>query len=320
MRALVIDPYRCDVYEKDIPNSLEGAQSVVHGLIEYAAQFPNRDILYVNEEAEFHFDARFGLGTEATIAGFGVVVGALGPDNAQGPALTSRDELRSQVQFFIPINGIADTKFPVGKATNLVVPGKGPDGGAAIVLGGHIAPQSMMIVYEMPNPSLAEIDTIQTGMVEAAVSREGSAAILTWRVTRPSDGRSIWFETPFHMGLQEAGTRYLLPRETAHHGRLLTLVLQDQNSVCRAIRKCVLAPEVSRAMEDAVIEQVVDAARDPAFKADYDSALQRYLARTPNPKCGFEKAPVKGQAQVASRKIAGKIGWIVDLTTENQPS
>jgi hypothetical protein len=320
MRALVIDPYRCDVYEKDIPNSLEGAQSVVHGLIEYVTQFSNRDILYVNEEAEFHFDSRFGFGTGDTFPGFGVLVGALGPENDRGPALTSRDELRSRVQFFIPIRGLADTRFSVGKATNLVVPAKGPDGGSAILLGGHIEPQSAMIVYEMPNPTLAEIDVFKTGVVEAAVAREGSAAVLTWRVTRPSDGQRIWFETPFHMALQDVGTRYLLPRETPQHGRRLTLVLQDENSVCRAIRTCVLAPEVSHAMEEAVIEQVVDAARDPAFQAKYDSALQRYFARTPNPKFGFDMAPIKGQAHVASRKITGKIGWIVDLTTEKQPS
>lgn len=141
MRVLVIDPYRCDVYEKDIPDSLEGVQSVVHGLIQYVTQFPNGDILYTNDEAEFHFDPRFGLDTGDTLSGFGVVVGALGPENDQGPALSTREELRSHVQFFIPIVGLADTRFAVDKSTNLVMPGKGSDGGSAILLGGHIEPQ-----------------------------------------------------------------------------------------------------------------------------------------------------------------------------------
>lgn len=151
------------------------------------------------------------------------------------------------------------------------------------------------------------------GVVEAALAREGSATILTWRVSRPSDGKSLWFETPFHMGLQDAGTRYLLPRETPQQGRILTLVLQDENAACRAIRTCLLAPEVSHAMEEAVIDQVIDAATDPAFQTEYDSALQRYFARTPNPKSGFDMAPIKGQGILADHQVTGAIRWMVDL-------
>ena len=310
MRVLVIDPYRNDVYEKDIPNSLEGVQSVVHGCIQYVTQFPNRDILYVNDEAEGRFDPRFGLGTGDTLPGFGVVVGALGPENDQGPALSSLDELRSRVQFFIPIVGLADIKFEVGKPTNLAVTRNGADGGSVILLGGHIEPQGVMIVYKLSKPTLAETETFKAGLVEAGVSRDGIATVLSWRFTRPSDGKQMWFETPFHMGLQEAGTRYLVPRETLRHGRLLTLVLQDENAVCHAIRTGTLAPEVSHAMEEAVIEQVIDAATDPAFQATYDVALQRYFARTPDPKSGFDTAPVKGPVLPAGQ-MGGAVAWVV---------
>ena len=52
MRALVIDPYRGDCYEKDIPNTLAGVKSVVRGGIEFAGQLENSDIVYVNGDGE----------------------------------------------------------------------------------------------------------------------------------------------------------------------------------------------------------------------------------------------------------------------------
>ena len=289
MRVLVIDPYRCGVFERDVPNSLKGIQDVVHGCVQYVTQLPNGDMLYVNEDAEGRFDAHFGLGRGDTLPGFGVVVGSPGSEYDQGPALSSVNELASRIRYFVPIMSVADIRLTVGKATGLVVPGSGAEGGSAILLGGHIPPQSVMVLFMLQNPTLEEIDIVKTGLVEVAVAREESATILTWRIERSVDGKCLWFETPFHIGLQDLGTRYLLPRETTHHGRMVTLVLQDEYAMCRARRSCVITPEASHAIEEAVIDQAVDAATDPGFQARYEAALQRYFADTPTPKSGFER-------------------------------
>lgn len=312
MRALIIDPYRQAIYEKDIAKSLKAIQDVVHGDIQYAAQFSNGDILYVHEEGEFHFDPRFGFDKGETLPGFGVVVGAVGPENDQGPALSPLNEIQSHVNFFIPIAGVANTKFNAGKPTGLVVPSKGPEGSSAILLGGHIAPQSVLIVFELSKPTAAEIEAFKSGQVEVAVSQEGNATILSWRFTKPFDRKQMWFETPFHMGLQEPGTRYLLPRESSQHGRLLTLLLQDEKAVCHVARTGVLAPEVSYAMEEAVIKQVIDAATNPAFRKEHDADLQRYFARTPDPQSGFDAAPVRTSLMMKSQMTA-TMKWLADI-------
>lgn len=292
MRVLVIDPYRRDVYERDVPKSLKGIQDVVHGCIQYVTKLRNGDILYVNEDALGRFDAYFALDKGEFLPGFGVVVGSSGPEDDEGPARSSVDELRARIRYGAPIPGTADCRFAVGKPTGLVVPGSGAGGEPALLIGGHISPQSIMLLAELPNPSVREVEIFETGEVEVAVARKESATILTWRIVRPADGKCLWFETPFHIGLQEAGTRYLLPRETAEHGRMVRIVLQDERTNCRVNRTCVIAPEASHAVEEAVVDQVIDAATDDAFQASYRAALQRYFVDTPTPSSGFEQASV----------------------------
>lgn len=135
-------------------------------------------------------------GRSDALPGFGVVVGSLGPENDQGPALSSVDELRALIQYFIPIVEVADCRFTEGKPTGLVVPASGADGSSVILIGGHVLPQSVMMLAELPNPSVREVDIFKT-LVQVAVAREDSATILTW----PSDGKCLWFETAFHIGL-----------------------------------------------------------------------------------------------------------------------
>ncbi|GAB9241477.1 DUF3846 domain-containing protein [Bradyrhizobium diazoefficiens] len=278
MRVLVVDPYRRDVFEKDIPKTLKGIQDVVHGCIQHVTRFSNGDILYVNEDALGRFDAYFALGKGEALPGFGVVVGSSGTEGDEGPARSSVEELRARIRYSAPIFGASDCQFEVGKPTGLVIPS---GGASAILIGGHIAPQSLMMVSQLTKPTLEEIEVFKTGRVQVAIAREENAMILTWRILRQADGKSLLFETPFHIGLQEAGTKYLLPRETAEHGRTVRMMLQDEHANCRASRTCVIPPEASHAIEEAVIDQVIDAATDPAFQASYQAALGRYFADTP---------------------------------------
>jgi hypothetical protein len=284
MRVLVVDPYRRDVFEKDIPKTLKGIQDVVHGCIQDVTRFSNGDILYVNEDALGRFDAYFALGKGEALPGFGVVVGSSGPEGDEGPARSSVEELRARIRYSAPIIAVADCQFEVGKPTGLAMPSGGP---SAILIGGHVAPQSLLVVSELTKPTLEEIEVFKTGRVQVAIAREENAMILTWRILRPADGKGLVFETPFHIGLQEAGTRYLLPRETAEHGRTVRMMLQDEHANCRTTRTCVIPPEASHAIEEAVVDQVIDAAANPGFQVPYQAALGRYFTDTPTPGFGF---------------------------------
>jgi hypothetical protein len=294
MRAFSINPYRYEVTEIDISPCLEAIQSAVHGSIEYFHQLANGDIVYVNANAQGLFDARFGLGGSKTAPGYGVVVGSVGLENHQAPAVSSVAELRSLVRFAVPaITGPSALKISVGKPTGNGPLGTGPDGGACIAIGGHVPPHGISLVCELRNPTRAEINLIQTGITQFAFEREDNAAILTCRIIRPSDRKQLCFETHFHIGLEDEGTRYLLPREP-DNGRTVILLLQDENAVCRAIRTTAVPPAVCDAIEAAIADQVIEFATDPAFKAKFDASMRRYYARMPTAQIGFAQARIKG--------------------------
>jgi hypothetical protein len=294
IRAVSIDPFRCEVTEIDIPPRLEGIQSAVHGSIEYIHQFPNGDVLYVNGNAQGLFDARFGLGGSNTAPGYGVVVGSAGIDNALAPALSSVGELRSLVRFAVPkITGTSALKISVGEPTGLGPLGTGPDGGSTIAIGGGVPPHGLLLVCELRNPTRAETNLIQTGITQFAFEREDNAAILTCRIIRPSDRKQLFFETHFHIALEDEGTRYLLPRKP-DGGRNIILLLQDQNAVCRACRPTVVPPQVCDAIEAAVVDQVIEFATDRAFEDKFNASMQRYYARMRTPQIGFARARTRG--------------------------
>lgn len=294
MRALIINPYRYEVTETDIPPSLEGIQSAVHGSIEFVHQFPNGDILYVNGNGQGRFDARFGLGGGNTAPGYGVIVGSVGLENAQAPAVSSVSELRELVRFAVPNNkGPSALRISLGQPTGLGPFGTGPDGGSSIAIGGDVPPHRMLLICELRNPTRAEANMIQTGITQFAFEREDNAAILTCRIIRPSDRKQLFFETHFHIGLEDEGTRYLLPREK-DDGRAIILLLQDENTVCRAIRTTAIPPHVCDAIEATVVDQVIEFATDPAFEEKLNASMQRYYARMPTPQIGFAQARIKG--------------------------
>ncbi len=289
MRVLIIDPYKRDVYEKDVPGSLEGVRSVVHGHIEFAGKFENGDILYVNGNGEGRFDARFGIGESNTVAGFGVVVGSYGPENSQCAAVSTQDHLRSRVRFCAPTTA-GSVIFSVGKPSGFPALGAGPDGGATIKIGGAAPPQGIIVVGEIPNPTPREINIIGTGRVEVAFERDGNAGITTWCITRKSDGQRLFLEAQFHIGLEDEGYRYLLPREGQDHGRTAVILLQDQDGVCRALRVSEIPPRVSDAIEAAVMDQAIEAATDSSFRNKYGASMERYFARVKSPEAGFANA------------------------------
>ncbi len=78
-RALFIDAAKQTVTEIEMPRhrALEKLQELANGFIECATEFPNGDVLYVNEEGLLHNPEHFfDIGAHQPFAGNGVIVGA----------------------------------------------------------------------------------------------------------------------------------------------------------------------------------------------------------------------------------------------------
>jgi hypothetical protein len=101
VRAVIIDPFRREVREADIENSLEEFQRIVGGgYIEFGVLINNRDVLYVNDFA--FWEERFQIGQRHVFSGCGLITG--GDSNGKGEGLTRAarvplEEIRSVVRF-----------------------------------------------------------------------------------------------------------------------------------------------------------------------------------------------------------------------------
>jgi len=114
MRALIIDPARQTVSEADLDMSLRSLQEAVGGNIEVAHEFPNGDVLYVNEEglsrAEDALEGKddperafwFDIDAHQPFAGRGIVVGPEGSAGRHGPAKTTLEDLFSVLKILAP--------------------------------------------------------------------------------------------------------------------------------------------------------------------------------------------------------------------------
>src|SRR5258708_39113407 len=82
IRAIIIDPFRREVREADIENSLEEFQFIVGGgYIEHGIWFKHKDIFYVNDFA--FWPERFVIGGVRAFTGSGLISGV----NVHGKAL-----------------------------------------------------------------------------------------------------------------------------------------------------------------------------------------------------------------------------------------
>lgn len=120
MRSLVIDPSEQSLRERDLGRRLEDLQAAVGGDIEWAHEFENGDVLYVDEEGLGRAEMAFVGGTEAArayffdvgahqkFAGKGLIVGAEGADGKHGPAASSVQDIAARLQFFAPMASVAD--------------------------------------------------------------------------------------------------------------------------------------------------------------------------------------------------------------------
>lgn len=100
MRAIKIEPSTKEITECEIDGTVESVQKMVQGDMEPAGEFPNGDVLYVNEEGLYEFSDHFMVpGARNTLAGPGLIVG---PENQSGKptaARTSLEEARNLVKF-----------------------------------------------------------------------------------------------------------------------------------------------------------------------------------------------------------------------------
>ena len=79
VKAIVIDPFNQQVYEKEIgQDHLPDMKAIVGGYIEAAGRFDNGDVLFVNEEGLFKKNQKFFNVSELSpspLAGVGFVLG-----------------------------------------------------------------------------------------------------------------------------------------------------------------------------------------------------------------------------------------------------
>ncbi|SDO48042.1 hypothetical protein [Afipia sp. GAS231] len=102
MRAIIIDPFLCEVREADIENTLEEFQRIVGGgYIEFGVWI-NRgtDVLYVNDFA--FWEERFMIGPRHVFSGCGLITGRDPPGNSKDmarPARVPLAEIQGVVRF-----------------------------------------------------------------------------------------------------------------------------------------------------------------------------------------------------------------------------
>lgn len=114
IRALLIDPSFQSVREAFIDGGFESLQEAVGGSIEIAHDFPNGDVLYVDEDglAKAH-DAMsgrddasraymFDVGAHQPFAGRGVIVGAEDAEGRHTDAGMAVGEVKDMVSFIAP--------------------------------------------------------------------------------------------------------------------------------------------------------------------------------------------------------------------------
>jgi hypothetical protein len=102
MRAVIVDPFKREVREADVENTLEELQRIVGGgYIEFGVRVERVDLLYVNDFA--HWPERFMIGEKHAFSGCGVIIG----DDAKGKgsakyARVSAEAVRGIVRFARP--------------------------------------------------------------------------------------------------------------------------------------------------------------------------------------------------------------------------
>lgn len=101
MKAILIDSENKTITEVQLDNKtiLSSLQKHVGGYIEPSYHFPNRDVVYVNEEGLFLDNPPFFVidGYHQPLAGNGIVVGSKGPDSSD--VKTSIEDVRKMVRF-----------------------------------------------------------------------------------------------------------------------------------------------------------------------------------------------------------------------------
>jgi hypothetical protein len=109
VRAIIIDPFRREVREADIENSLEEFQRIVGGgYIEFGVWINNRDVLYVNDFA--FWPERFLIGPRHAFSGTGLITG--------GDSYRKRGRLTNDAR--VPLDEIQEiVRFPVALANTI---------------------------------------------------------------------------------------------------------------------------------------------------------------------------------------------------------
>ena len=172
--------------------------------------------------------------------------------------------------------------------------GKRPDG-AALVIG----PDPLTLVVSLADPTRGEIAELRRGRPRvglAAPVTPGGAALMAWRFEPLSSGSpGLWFDTPFHIGLNAPANRCLSVREPDHY-RTVMIVVQDEAGLFRGGRMVTLSPAFCNRLEGVIRDQALAAAH-PGWA--YQTEIAKALAHWPNPRAAMRDATVAEVAGLA---------------------
>lgn len=187
--------------------------------------------------------------------------------------------------------------FVMGQATPY---GKRPDGAALL-----IGPDPLTLIVSLSEPSAAEIAEIRRGRLRvglAAPVKPGGAALLVWRFEPLTSGSpGLWFDTPFHIGLNAPADR-CLPLRRPDQYRTVIILVQDEAGRFRGGRMVTLSPAFCDRLDPLVQDQAL-AAADPGWT--YDHEIAQALDRWPTPRTAMGNATVSEIAGLALEQSRG---------------
>ena len=166
-----------------------------------------------------------------------------------------------------------------------------PEGTALMVLNASIP----IMVLALPFPSVHDLSTFAEGQIDIGLHREGATAFFIWRFDAGLS--KMCFDTPFHVGLEHSSPFDDLASRSATTDELRTIsvVLQDERGIVRAIRLVSLPRALEEPVRKAVSEQLRER-RLTNLSRQHQASIKRFYARMPSVELALMLAQAKGQA------------------------
>lgn len=124
------------------------------------------------------------------------------------------------------------------------------------------------------SPERTEIDAVRKGRVQVGLLVEGPIIFLLFKL-----GSMLWSDAPFSWWIVPEARRSQPQPISDGQGALLQIVLIDAaTGIVKALRSVALDTEFSRALHDAIIQQM----QQPIAPQDYSNSVDRAYTKYPD--------------------------------------